>query len=133
VGLCPCDGGLILAAAFQFFAVFMLPTQMHQRYILPAAVLLALVAPLSPRARTLFVVLAVTATLNQGLDLGRAVLDHAVQADPSRFADPPSIRMAIRNTATVVALVHVGVLAWWTAVYRRELAALAERPASDAR
>ena len=39
--------GLILAAAFQFFAVFMLPTQMHQRYILPAAVLLALVAPLS--------------------------------------------------------------------------------------
>jgi hypothetical protein len=129
----PGDGGLILAAAFQFFAVFMLPTQMHQRYILPAAVLLALVAPLSPRARTLFVVLAVTATLNQGLDLGRAVLDHAVQADPARFADPPSIRMAIRHTATVVALVHVGVLVWWTAVYRRELAALAERPAADAR
>ena len=129
----PGDGGLILAAAFQFFAVFMLPTQMHQRYILPAAVLLALVAPLSPRSRALFVVLAVTATLNQGLDLGRAVLDHAVQVDPSRFADPPSIRMAIRNVATGVALVHVAVLAWWTAVYRRELAALAERPASDSR
>jgi hypothetical protein len=96
-------------------------------------VLLALVAPLSPRSRTLFVVLAVTATLNQGLDLGRAVLDHAVQVDPARFADPPSIRMAIRNVATGVALVHVGVLAWWTAVYRRELAALAERPASDSR
>ncbi len=110
---------------FQFFAVFMLPTQMHQRYILPAAVLLALVAPLSPRARTLFAVLAVTATLNQGLDLGRAVLDHAVQVDPSRIGDPPAIRMAIRNVATGVALVHVGLLAWWTAVYRRELAALA--------
>ncbi len=121
----PGDGGLVLAAAFQFFAVFMLPTQMHQRYILPAAVLLALVAPLSPRARTLFAVLAVTATLNQGLDLGRAVLDHAVQVDPSRIGDPPAIRMAIRNVATGVALVHVGLLAWWTAVYRRELAALA--------
>ena len=129
----PGDGGLILAAAFQFFAVFMLPTQMHQRYILPAAVLLALVAPLSPRSRALFIVLAVTATLNQGLDLGRAVLDHAVQVDPARIADPPSIRMAIRNVATGVALIHVGVFAWWTAVYRRELAALAERPASDSR
>jgi hypothetical protein len=125
----PGDGGLILAAAFQFFAVFMLPTQMHQRYILPAAVLLALAAPLSARSRVLFVVLAVTATLNQGLDLARAVLDHAVQVDPLRIADPPAIRMAIRNAATVIALVHVGVFAWWTAVYRRELAALA--PASE--
>jgi hypothetical protein len=121
----PGDGGLILAAAFQFFAVFMLPTQMHQRYILPAAVLLALAAPLSARSRVLFVLLAMTATLNQGLDLARAVLDHAVQVDPMRIADPPAIRMAIRNAATVIALVHVGVLAWWTAVYRRELAALA--------
>jgi len=42
-----------------------------------------------------------------------------------RIADPPAIRMAIRNAATAIALVHVGVLAWWTAVYRRELAALA--------
>ena len=121
----PGDGGLILAAAFQFFAVFMLPTQMHQRYILPAAVLLALAAPLSARSRVLFVLLAMTATLNQGLDLARAVLDHAVQVDPMRIADPPAIRMAIRNAATVIALVHVGVFAWWTAVYRRELAALA--------
>jgi len=128
----PGDGGLILAAALQFFAVFMLPTQMHQRYILPAAVLLALVAPLSPRARLLFAVLAVTATLNQGLDLARAVLDHAVQVDPSRVADPPAIRMAIRNAATGVALVHVGVLAWWTAVFRRELASLSQPTPSGA-
>ena len=128
----PGDGGLVLAAAFQFFAVFMLPTQMHQRYILPAAVLLALVAPLSPRARMFFAVLAVTATLNQGLDLGRAVLDHAVQVDPSRIEDPPALRMAIRNVATGVALAHVGLLAWWTAVYRRELAALAALTPADA-
>ena len=121
----PSDGALVLATAFQSFAVFMLPTQMHQRYVLPAAVLLALVAPVSRRARLLFVVLTVTATLNQGLDLGRAVLDHAVAVDASRVADPPAIRMAIRNAATAVALVHVALLAWWTAIYRRELAALA--------
>jgi hypothetical protein len=128
----PSDGGLVLAAAFQFFAVFMLPTQMHQRYILPAAVLMALVAPLSGRARAIFVVLTLTATLNQGLDLGRAVLDHAVAVDRATVADPPAIRMAIRNAATVVALVHVALLAWWTVVYRRELAALPGRPARDA-
>jgi hypothetical protein len=121
----PSDGGLILAAAFQFFAVFMLPTQMHQRYILPAAVLLALIAPLSPRTRLLFLVLTVTATLNQGLDLGRAVLDHAVAVDPARVADPPAMREAIRHAATIVAAAHLLLLAWWTAVYRREMAALA--------
>jgi hypothetical protein len=127
----PSDGALVLAAAFQSFAVFMLPTQMHQRYVLPAAVLASLVAPVSRRARVLFVVLAVTATLNQGLDLGRAVLDHVVAVDPSRVADPPALRMAIRNAATAVALVHVALLLWWTAVYRRELAALAA-PAAPA-
>jgi hypothetical protein len=121
----PSDGGLILAAAFQFFAVFMLPTQMHQRYILPAAVLLTLIAPLSPRTRLLFVVITVTATLNQGLDLGRAVLDHAVALDPARVSDPPAIREAIRHAATVVAAAHLALLAWWTAVYRREMAGLA--------
>lgn len=124
----PGDGGLILAAAFQFFAVFLLPTQMHQRYVLPAAVLAALVAPLSWRARLLFVVLTVTATLNQGLDLGRAVLDHVAGADPGRVSDPPAIRMAIRNAATVVAVVHLALMGWWTAIYRPELARLAALP-----
>jgi len=124
----PSGGGLVLATALQFFAVFMLPTQMHQRYVLPAAVLLALVAPVSRRARVLFIVLTVTAALNQGLDLGRAVLDHAVAVEPSRVADPPAIRMAIRNVATLIALAHLAVLGWWTATYRRELTAMAARP-----
>ena len=118
----PTDAALVLAAAFQFFAVFMLPTQMHQRYALPAAVLLALVAPLSPRARWLFVGLTLAATLNQGLDLARAVLDQTVVADPSAVADPPALRMAIRNAATAVAVFNLALLGWWTAIYRRELA-----------
>ena len=33
--------------------------------------------------------------------------------------------MAIRNAATGVAVFNVALLAWWTAVYRRELAASA--------
>ena len=121
----PGEGGLLLAAALQFFAVFMLPTQMHQRYVLPAAVLVGLVAPLSPRARAVFIVLTLTATLNQGLDLGRAALDHAVAVDPFAVADPPAVRVALRKAATAVALANLGLLGWWTAVYRRDLAEMA--------
>jgi hypothetical protein len=112
------EAGLVHACALQFFAFFMLPTQMHQRYILPAAVLLALVAPLSRRARWLFVALTLTAALNQGLDLARAVLDHAVAVDRGAVADPPAVRETIRGAATGIAVVHVVVLAWWTAIYR---------------
>jgi hypothetical protein len=38
---------------------------MHERYSVPAAALLALVAPLSPRVYALFVGVSVTAALNQ--------------------------------------------------------------------
>ncbi len=118
----PTARALVLVAALQFFAFFMLPTQVHQRYVLPAAVLAGLVAPLSRRTAWLFVVLAVTATLNQGLDLGRAVLDQAVTVDPAALADAPAVRQAIRLAATVVALANVTLLAWATVVLPRELA-----------
>ena len=85
------------ALAVQFFAFFMLPTQMHQRYLLPAATLAALVAPLSSRGMGLFVLLTAAATLNQGLDLGRAVLEQALVVDPAAVADPPAWRSAIRH------------------------------------
>ena len=96
--------------AVQFFAFFMLPTQMHQRYLLPAATLAALVAPLSSRGAALFFLLAGTATLNQALDLGRAVLEQALVVDPAAVADPPAWRSAIRIAATAVAVVNVGAL-----------------------
>jgi hypothetical protein len=101
----------------------MLPTQMHQRYILPAAVLAVLLVPLSRRGVVLFAILAATATLNQGLDLGRAVLEQALVVDPAALADPPRWRAVIRIAATAVALVNVGAFAWMTAVLPREAAA----------
>ena len=100
----------------------MLPTQMHQRYVLPAAVLAALVAPLSRRGAILFAALAVSATLNQGLDLGRAVLEQALIVDPAAVADPPRWRAAIRLAATVVAVGNVAAFAWMTAILGRETA-----------
>jgi hypothetical protein len=61
------------AASLQLFAFFMLPTQVHQRYIVPAVAVMALLAPLSRRGLLLFAGVTVTATLNQGLDLVRAL------------------------------------------------------------
>jgi hypothetical protein len=121
----PTPAALAWTLVAQFFAFFMLPTQMHQRYILPAAVLAALVAPLTRRGAVLFFVLAATATLNQGLDLGRAVLEQSLLVDPQAAADPPRVRAAIRIAATAVAVVHVGLLAWMTAILGRETAARA--------
>ena len=88
--------------AVQFFAFFMLPTQMHQRYLLPAADAgRAGGAALVARGACCSSCLAVTATLNQGLDLGRAVLEQALVVDPAAVADPPAWRSAIRIAATV--------------------------------
>jgi len=111
---------LAWALAAQFFAFFMLPTQMHQRYLLPAAVLAALVATLSTRGAALFFVLAATAALNQGLDLGRAVLEQALLVDPLAVGDPPAWRSAIRIAATAVAVANVISFAWVTAILSRE-------------
>jgi hypothetical protein len=116
----PTPAAFAWTLAAQFFAFFMLPTQMHQRYILPAAVLAALLAPLSRRGAALCVALAATATLNQGLDLGRAVLEQSLLVDPQAVADPPRVRAAIRIAATAVAVVHVGLFAWTTAILARE-------------
>src|SRR5688572_3460650 len=113
---------LAWALAVQFFAFFMLPTQMHQRYLLPAAILAAILAPLSSRGAALFVVLAATATLNQAIDLGRAVLEQALVVDPAAVADPPAWRSAIRIAATAIAVVNVALFAWVTVVLRKETA-----------
>ena len=127
----PTRTALVWALAAQYLAFFMLPTQMHQRYILPAAVLAALVAPLSRTGAILCAGLAVTATLNQGLDLARAVLEQALVADPLAIADPPAWRAAIRIAATLVAVMNVGLFAWMTIRLRREMAATS--PIDDAR
>ena len=116
----PTRAALAWTLVAQCFAFFMLPTQMHQRYILPAAVLAALLVPLSRRGVVLFAILAATATLNQGLDLGRAVLEQSLVVDPAAVADPPRWRAAIRIAATVVAVVNVGAFCWMTAVLPRE-------------
>jgi hypothetical protein len=69
----PRPHALLWCTGMLLFGFFMLPTQVHQRYIVPAVAVLALLAPLSARGAVLFAGLTLTATLNQGLDLLRAV------------------------------------------------------------
>ena len=127
----PTRTALVWAMAAQFFAFFMLPTQMHQRYVLPAAILAALLAPLSKRGAVLCALLAITGTLNQALDLGRAVLEQSLIADPLSVGEGPGWRAAIRLAATGVAVVHVLAFAWMSAILPRE--ASAETPIDAAR
>ena len=116
----PTDFGLVLATSMSFFAFFMLPTQVHQRYLVPAVALLALAAARSRRAFVLFAGLTVTATLNQTLDLTRALLDHALTVSATAMI-APAYRGPIRLAATIVALVNVALFVWAIAVYRGEM------------
>jgi hypothetical protein len=117
----PTDYGLVLGSAMSFFAFFMLPTQVHQRYLVPAAAVLTLSALQSRRATVLLAGLMVTATLNQALDLTRAVFDHAAIRPDSGLV-PAHYRAPIRAAASVVAVGNLALFAWAVAMLRREMA-----------
>jgi hypothetical protein len=117
----PTDYGLVLATSVGYFAFFMLPTQVHQRYLVPAAAILTLGAGLSRRGLLLLGGLTASATLNQALDLTRAVLDHAA-LDPDAGLVPVLYRAPIRAAASVVAAANVALFAWAMATCRREMA-----------
>ena len=58
------DEGLWLTAAFLAFAFFMLPTEMHERYLFPWFLLALPLLPLLRKMRWLFGALSVTFTWN---------------------------------------------------------------------
>jgi len=126
----PTPSALVSAAALSFFGFFMLPTQVHQRYLVPAAALLGLTAAGSPRRLALWVGVSLTAALNQALDLTRAVLDTAVRADPVAAAtvSVPGYRGPIRLAASVVAVFNIALFVWATRDYWREVVAARARP-----
>jgi Gpi18-like mannosyltransferase len=55
----------IYAAFMFFFAFFMLPTRIHERYLFPAISVLALMFPFLKRTRPLYAVLTATLLINQ--------------------------------------------------------------------
>ena len=121
----PTPSVLVFAAALSFFGFFMLPTQVHQRYLVPAAALLGMTVAGSARRLALWAGVSLTAGLNQALDLARAVLDTAVRADPVAAAtlSVPGYRGPIRIAAGVVAVLNVALFVWATRDYWREVVA----------
>jgi Gpi18-like mannosyltransferase len=115
---------LVCAAALSVFGFFMLPTQVHQRYLVPAAALLGMTAAVSASRLWLWAGVSLTAALNQTLDLARAVLDHAVATDPVAAAtlSVPGYRGTIRLAACVVAVANIVLFVWATRIYWREVA-----------
>ncbi|MFZ2488117.1 MAG: glycosyltransferase 87 family protein [Anaerolineae bacterium] len=98
--------GVFFAAGLLIFGFFMLATEMHERYILPALAPLAVAAALIKPARLPFALLSVTVFLNliHVLPLTRAQIQWMETLPDIRFM------ISITNTA---------LLAWWTAVFAR--------------
>jgi hypothetical protein len=114
---------LLWATAMQLFAFFMLPTQVHQRYVIPAVAVLGLLAPLSPRGLALFAGLTVTAALNQGLDLLRALpWTSPIDGALTGFGMQVDVG-TIKDVAALVAAANVGLFVWATVAFVRETAA----------
>lgn len=98
--------GTFFAAGLLIFGFFMLATEMHERYILPALAPLALAAALLRPARLPFVLLSATIFLNliHVLPLTRGQIQW--------METLPDIRFAISAANTVL-------LVWWTWLFVR--------------
>jgi len=120
---------LLWTLGMELFGFFMLPTQVHQRYIVPAVGLLALLAPLSRRGFVLFGVLTATATLNQALDLVRALPLESPVAGALTSAQLPLALRTARDLGAAIALVNVLLFAWALVAFWREAVAPRGEPA----
>ncbi|HEY6554084.1 MAG TPA: glycosyltransferase 87 family protein [Vicinamibacteria bacterium] len=107
---------LVSALTLHLFAFFMLPTQVHQRYIVPAVALAAVLCAVRRDAAWLYFGLTLTGTLNQALDLARAlpmaeVVRGALTADlfalPLRTWRDLGALVGLANIALFVAAVWV--------------------------
>jgi 4-amino-4-deoxy-L-arabinose transferase-like glycosyltransferase len=111
---------LLWTLGMHLFGFFMLPTQVHQRYVVPAVGMLALLAPTSRRGFVLFGLLTVTATLNQALDLARALPGADAIAGSLTALDLPIALRTARDLGAAIALVNVVLFAWALLAFWRE-------------
>jgi 4-amino-4-deoxy-L-arabinose transferase-like glycosyltransferase len=117
----PTPRALLWALSLDLFAFFMLPTQVHQRYIVPAVVFLAVLAPLSARALFLCLGVTATATLNQALDLVRALPGRAALAGALTTADLPLATRTARDLGAAIGLANMALFAFATWAFWREV------------
>jgi Gpi18-like mannosyltransferase len=94
----------IFAAFMLFFAFFMLPTRIHERYMFPAVSMLALMFPLLKRTRLLYVALTGTLFANQAY-----VLYWLNNGNPNLTGDPVALAVSAIN---LLMLVYASILMW---------------------
>jgi Gpi18-like mannosyltransferase len=99
---------VIFAAFILFFAFFMLPTRIHERYMFPAISVLALMFPLLKKARVLYVVLTATFLINQAYVLYWLNISYP-NAGPNLTGDPLVVAVSIIN---LIMLLYASVLMW---------------------
>ena len=85
----------IFAAFILFFAFFMLPTRIHERYMFPAISMLALMFPLLKKTRLLYVALTATLFVNQAYVL--YWLNVSYPYAPNLTGDPVAIVVSVIN------------------------------------
>ena len=110
---------LPLAAAMGVFAFFMLATQMHGRYVIPAVALLAICWETIPASRWIWIALTITATLNPGITLLRDNVRF------SRGSLPSWLDHLTLAAAAVIAVANVLIFLGAHGVYLRSASRLA--------
>ncbi len=86
---------VLLGAFVSFFAFFMLPTRIHERYLFPALAILVLMVPFLKRARPLYLVLTATCFVNQAYVLSFLNASAFIQA-----GDPVVLAVSLINSVS---------------------------------
>jgi hypothetical protein len=95
----------IFCAFMLFFAFFMLPTRIHERYLFPAISMLALLFPLAKRTRVFYFVLTATLFVNQAYVLSFLNL-------PNPFIPSGDLVVLAVSVINLIMFLYGSVLMW---------------------
>ena len=98
----------VFAAFMLFFAFFMLPTRIHERYLFPAISVLALMFPFIKKARPLYVALTTTLFINEAYVLYWLNASYP-NAAPNLTGDPVVLAVSAIN---LLMLGYASILMW---------------------
>ena len=98
----------VFSAFMLFFAFFMLPTRIHERYLFPAISVLALMFPLIKKARPLYVALTATLFINEAYILYWLNKSYP-NAAPNLTGDPIVVAVSAIN---LLMLVYASIIMW---------------------
>ncbi len=98
----------VYAAFMLFFAFFMLPTRIHERYLFPAISVLALMFPFIKKARPFYAVLTATLFVNEAYVLYWLNASYP-NAGPNLTGDPVVLAVSAIN---LLMLVYASIIMW---------------------